>query len=143
MLWAAIATFLWSKPTWVQAVFVGVCSGLFVAALMGNWLDGELDPVGLFVFVGFSMVSGGLFYLARTVIPRPSDSPEIEASSKPIWELVLFPLLWILGVVSFVRALFEQGFATAILLILPLMLLGPVALDATRALRERLTAPEN
>ena len=111
-----------------------------MAALMGNWLDGELDPVGLFVFVGFSMVSGGLFYLARTVIPRPSDSPEIEASSKPIWELVLFPLL---GVVSFVRALFEQGFATAILLILPLMLLGPVALDAIRALRARLTAPEN
>ena len=67
MLWAAIATFLWSKPTWVQAVFVGVCSGLFVAALMGNWLDGELDPVGLFVFVGFSMVSGG-----RSTLPGPS-----------------------------------------------------------------------
>ncbi len=85
MLWAALATFLWSKPVWVQAVFVGVCSGLFLGALTGNWLNGDLDPAGLFVFVGFSLVAGGLFYLARTAIPRPSAS-EIDAGALPVWE---------------------------------------------------------
>ena len=142
MLWAALATFLWSKPAWVQAVFVGVCSGLFLGALTGNWLNGDLDPAGLFVFVGFSLVAGGLFYLARTAIPRPSAS-EIGAGALPVWELVLFPLLWLLGVASLVRALFEQGFGTAILLILPLMLLGPVALDCARALRDRYRTSES
>lgn len=142
MLWAAIATYLWSKPVWVQAVFVGLCSGLFVAALAGDWVEGGLGAVGL-LFAGCSLVSGGLFYIARNAVPRPSASPETEASSQPIWALVLFPLLWLVGIAAFVRTLLEQGFAVAILLILPLMLVGPVALDGARALVGRLRTTAN
>lgn len=44
MVWALLAKFLLSKPAWVQAVMLGLCTGLFVtAAAKANDRDPALD----------------------------------------------------------------------------------------------------
>jgi hypothetical protein len=64
MLWAFLAAYLTKRPAWVQALVVGLCTGLFVAAAAeANQRDPLINSVILLVLVT-GAAAGTAFYLA-------------------------------------------------------------------------------
>jgi hypothetical protein len=64
MIWALLAAFLTKRPAWVQAVVVGLCTGLFVAAgAYANQRDPLISSVVLLV-LAVAVVAGVGFHLA-------------------------------------------------------------------------------
>jgi 4-hydroxybenzoate polyprenyltransferase len=64
MIWALLAAFLTKRPAWVQAVVVGLCTGLFVAAgAYANLRDPLISSVVLLMLAA-AVVAGVGFYLA-------------------------------------------------------------------------------
>jgi hypothetical protein len=63
MIWAVLAAFLTKRPAWVQALVVGLCTGLFVAtAAEANQREPLITTVVLLVLVA-GAVAGTAFYL--------------------------------------------------------------------------------
>jgi 4-hydroxybenzoate polyprenyltransferase len=86
MIWALLAAFLTKRPAWVQAVVVGLCTGLFVAAgAHANQRDPLISSVVLLV-LAVAVVAGVGFHLAHgfaTAGPRAAPRRRGSTSSMP------------------------------------------------------------
>ena len=130
MVWALMAKFLTSKPPFVQAIVVGLSSGLFVAtAADANERDPQISSMAVLVVVA-GVVLGGLFYAGLAVQRRNGWAHNDDT---PGWLYALYASVWVLGLAAAVYALFsEGGFKVAALTIVPLVLLAPPAFQGIR-----------
>jgi hypothetical protein len=135
MIWALLAKFLLSKPAWVQAIVLGLCTGLFVtAAAEANERDPAISRSALMVFV-WGSAAALLYYLGYLAQSRRGGLPSRAA---PRWLYVLYAGVWLLGLAAAMRALLgEGGFKVAILAVVPLVLLAPTALYGIRQIGRR------
>ena len=138
MVWALLATFLTSKPPLVQAIVVGLSSGLFVAtAAAANHRDPRISSIAVLVLVA-GVVLGGLFHAGLAVQRRNGWSHDDPG---PGWLYALYASVWMLGLAAAVFALFSDGgFKVAVLAIVPLVLLGPTAFQGIRLALHRAPA---
>ena len=123
MIWALLAKFLISKPAWVQAVTLGLCTGLFVtAAAEANNRDPAIDNTVVMVLV-WGAVAAVLYFVGFSLQTRRGALSEHAA---PTWLYVVYAVVWLSGLLAAVMALLgEGGFKVAILAIVPLVLLAP------------------
>ena len=131
MVWALLARFLTSKPPLVQAVVVGLCSGLFVAAAaQADERDMQIgSTVGLVLAWGTAL--GALFLAGLTYQRRNGWNTDSPA---PGWLSAVYALVWLGGLGAGLLALFEDGGPkVAALTIVPLVLLAPTAMHGIRA----------
>jgi hypothetical protein len=135
MIWALLAAFLTKRPPWVQAVVVGLCTGLFVTAgAKANERDPLISSVVLLV-VAVGVVAGVAFYLALRAQLRHGWA---AGSPPPRWVNLLYAAVWVLSLIAAIRALFgDGGLKVAVLAIVPIVLLAPPALVGIRALLGR------
>lgn len=138
MIWALLAKFLLSKPAWVQAVVLGLCTGLFAtAAAEANERDPALDNTVVMVLV-WGVAAAVIYYIGFTVQTRRGELSEHTA---PAWLYVLYAVVWLLGLTAAAVALFgEGGFKVAILAVVPLVLLAPTAIHGIRRVTHRVPA---
>ena len=138
MLWALLAKFLTSKPPLVQAMVVGLSSGLFVAtAAEANNRDPRISSIAVLVLVA-GVVLGGSFYAGLAVQRRHGWAHDDPG---PGWLYALYASVWLLGLAAAVLALFSDGgFKVAALAIVPLVLLAPTAFQGIRHLLHRAPA---
>jgi hypothetical protein len=138
MLWALLAKFLTSKPPLVQALVVGLSSGLFVAtAAEANQRDPQISSIAVLV-LGAGAVLGGMFYAGLAVQRRNGWT---HGDSGPSWLYALYAGVWILGLAAAVFALLSYGgLKVAVLTIVPLVLLAPTALQGIRLALHRAPA---
>jgi hypothetical protein len=137
MLFAVLAKFLLSKPPLVQAVVLGLCTGLFVAALaQANERQPLLERTAVLVLV-WGGAAGAAYYVGlRLHRGRTADA------SAPRWFHALYVVVWLLGLLAALLALAgEGGFKVAALAIVPLVLLAPAALLGARSLASPAVAP--
>ena len=130
MLWAMLAAFLTRKPPLVQAVVVGACTGLFVAAAAeANERNPTIEPTALLVIV-WGCAAGALFYVGLTTQRRHGWVP---SQPGPGWLYSVYTVVWLLGIVAAMAALLgEGGFKVAALTLVPLVLIAPTALQGIR-----------
>jgi len=130
MVWALMAKFLTSKPPLVQALVVGLSSGLFVAtAAEANERNPKVSSMAVLVLVA-GVVLGGLFYAGLAVQRRNGWTLDKDA---PGWLYALYASVWVLGLAAALYALFSDGgFKVAALAIVPLVLLAPPAFHGIR-----------
>lgn len=135
MIFALLAAYLTRRPPLVQAVVVGLCTGLFVAALANaEQRDPVITSVVLLV-VTVAVVAGGLFFLGLRAGRRHGWTP---GSPPPWWVDVIYVAIWILSLLAAVRALLGAGgLKVAVLAIVPIVLLAPPALLGVRMLLGR------
>ena len=143
MLVAALSAFLLKQPPALQALFVGACGGAF---LMGIVSAAETDPSAellVIAFLVFGIANGVFYYRASTRSHRagaeeePSGDAEV-GSRLPAYQLAVFVLVWLIGIISALLTLFVgAGFTVAIILVLPIVLFAPVALSSARELGRR------
>ncbi len=131
MVWALLAKFLTSKPPLAQAVVVGLCCGLFVAAgVQANERDMQISSTAGLVLV-WGTALGALFLAGLTYQRRAgwtTDGPT------PGWLSATYALVWLAGLGAAVLALFgDGGPKVAALTIVPLVLLAPTAMFGIRA----------
>src|SRR5262249_45290436 len=125
----------------LQSLVVGLCCGLFVAAATdANDRSPRIAPTLLLIVV-VGLVIGGLFFLGL----RAQHVAASSGSEPPRWVTIVYLVIWLLSLISAVRALFgEGGFKVAVLAIVPIVLLGPTALAGLQTLartgRERGTS---
>jgi hypothetical protein len=138
MVWALLAKFLTSKPPLVQALVVGLSSGLFVAtAAEANERNPLITSTVLLVLVA-GAVLGGLFYAGLAVQRRNAWTHDEPG---PGWLYALYAGVWILGLAAAAYALLsEGGFKVAALAIVPLVLLAPTAFEGIRRALRRVSA---
>ncbi len=143
MLVAALSAFLLKQPPALQALFVGACSGAF---LMGVVSAAETDPSAellVIAFLVFGIATGAFYYRASTRSHRAGaeeeSSGDAEIGSRlPAYQLAIFVLVWLIGIISALLTLFVgAGFTVAIILVLPIVLFAPVALISARELGRR------
>lgn len=136
MIWALLAKFLLSKPAWVQAVVLGLCTGLFVtAAAQANERDPAIDNTTLMVLI-WAAVAALLYYVGFTVQSRRGAAPSDQAA--PPWLYAVYAAVWVLGFAAAMLALFGAGgFRVAILAVVPLVLLAPTAFYGLRRMTHR------
>ena len=132
MLFAVLAKFLLSKPPLVQAVVLGLCTGLFVAALAeANERQPAIGRTIVLVIVWGA--AAGAAYYAGFVLQRRSG--RAEGTGTPRWVHALYVVVWLMGILAALRALTgEGGFPVAALAIVPLVLLAPAAVLGIRSL---------
>jgi hypothetical protein len=131
MVWVLLAKFLTSKPPLVQAVVVGMCSGLFVAAAaQANERDVQISyTAGLVMLWGTAF---GALFLAGLMYQRRNGWN--TQSPAPGWLYAVYALVWLVGLVAALLALSGEGGAkVAALAIVPLVLLAPPAMQGFRA----------
>ena len=130
MLFALLAAFLTRKPPFVQAVVVGLCTGLFAAAAAeANERDPQIAEIALQVLV-WGCVAGVLFYAGLAVQRRRGWVP---GEPGPAWLYGVYAVVWLFGIVAAVLALLgEGGFKVAVLTVVPLVLLAPAAVQGIR-----------
>ena len=135
MIWALLATFLLSKPAWVQAVVLGLCTGLFVtSAAEANERDPALDNTVVMVLV-WGAVAAVLYFVGFSLQTRRGA---LSGHAAPAWLYVLYAVVWLVGLTAAVTALLgEGGFTVAVLAIVPLVLLAPAALLGIRHVTRR------
>lgn len=135
MVWALLAKFLLSKPAWVQAVVLGLCTGLFVtAAAEANERDPALNKT-VVMFLVWSVFAAVLYFVGFTIQTRRGALSEHAA---PGWLYALYAVVWLLGLTAAVMALLgDGGFKVAILAIVPLVLLAPTAFYGIRQVTHR------
>jgi type III secretory pathway component EscS len=131
MVWAMLATFLTRKPPLIQAVVVGVCVGLFVAAAaQANERDASIESTLVLVLV-WGCVAGAAFYAGLASQRHHGWIPEHPG---PSWLYGVYTVVWLLGILAAVIALFGAGgFKVAALTIVPLVLVAPTALHGIRS----------
>ena len=135
MVFALLAKFLLKQPPVVQAVVLGLCTGLFVTALAEA---NERDPV-ISSTVRLVLIWGAsaavLFHIGFVVQRKRGRVADHDA---PNWLYAVYAIVWVFGVVAALFALFgEGGFKVAALAIVPLVLLGPTALYGIRQILHR------
>jgi hypothetical protein len=132
MIWALLAAFLTKRPAWVQAVVVGLCTGLFVAAgAHANQRDPLISSVVLSV-LAVAVVAGASFHLALRARLRHGWA---AGSVPPTWVNLVYAAVWLLSLIAAISALFGAGgLKVAVLAIVPIVLLAPPALVGIRAL---------
>jgi hypothetical protein len=132
MIWALLAAFLTKRPPWVQAMFLGLCTGLFVAAgAKANERNPLISSVVLLVLT-VGVAAGVAFYLALRAQLRQGWG---AGSAPPTWVNLAYASVWVLSLLAAVRALFGAGgLKVALLAILPIVLLAPPTIVAIRAL---------
>lgn len=120
-----LAAYLTKRPPWVQAIVVGLCTGLFVTAgAKTNERDPLISSVVLLV-LAVGGVAGVAFYLALRAQLRHGVN-------------LVYAAVWALSLIAAIRALFgDGGLKVAVLAIVPIVLLAPPALIAIRALLGR------
>jgi hypothetical protein len=130
MLWAMLAAFLTRKPPLVQAVVVGACTGLFVAAAAeANERNPTIERTALLVLV-WGCAAGVLFYVGLITQRRHAWVP---SEPGPEWLYGVYAVVWLLGIVAAMAALLgEGGFKVAALTVVPLVLIAPAALQGIR-----------
>ena len=130
MLWAMLAAFLTRKPPLVQAVVVGACTGLFVAAAAeANERSPTIERTALLVLV-WGCAAGALFYVGLITQRRHGWVP---SEPGPGWLYGVYTVAWLLGIVAAIAALLgEGGFKVAALTVVPLVLIAPTALQGIR-----------
>jgi hypothetical protein len=135
MIWALLAAFLTKRPAWVQAVVVGLCTGLFVAAgAYANQRDPLIGSVVLLV-LAVAVVAGVGFHLALRARLRHGWA---AGSAPPTWVNLVYAAVWLLSLIAAISALFGAGgLKVAVLAIVPIVLLAPPALVGIRALLGR------
>jgi len=138
MLWALLAKFLTSKSPLVQALVVGLSSGLFVAAAAeAHERHPQISSIAVLVLVAGAGL-GGLFYAGLAVQRRNGWTPDDPG---PSWLYALYAGVWILGLAAAVFALLSDGgLKVAALTIVPLVLLAPTALQGIRLALHRAPA---
>jgi len=136
MIWALLAAYLTKRPPWVQAVVVGACTGLFVAAVANaDARDPRIGSIVVQVVTG-AVASGGAFFLAL----RAGLRRRREESGPPTWVHAAYAGVWLLSIGAAVRALLSDGgFKVAVLAVVPIVLLAPPALLGIRTLLRRPT----
>lgn len=140
MIWALLAAYLSKRPAWVQALVVGLCTGLFVVtAAKANQREPLISSMVLLVLV-VGAIAGAAFYLALRAQQRHGWS---AGAAQPVWVDLAYAAVWILSLLAAVRALFGAGgLKVAALAIVPILLLAPPALGGIRALWRRPRTPE-
>jgi heme/copper-type cytochrome/quinol oxidase subunit 2 len=138
MVFALLAKFLLTQALWVQAVVLGLCTGLFVTALAEA---DERDPV-ISTTVRLVLIWGGvaatLYYAGFLVQSRRGEAADHLA---PRWLYAVYAVVWVFGVLAALLALLgEGGFSVAVLAIVPLVLLAPTALYGIRMILHRAPA---
>lgn len=130
MLFAMLAAFVTRKPPIVQAIVLGLCSGLFVTtAAQANARIVLLDTVIVQVVVT-GVISGAAFYVGLMSQRRRGWTP---ASPGPVWLYAVYSVVWVAALIAALLAMFgEGGFKVAALAIVPLVVLGPPALQGFR-----------
>ena len=130
MVWAMLAAFLTHKTPRVQAVVVGACTGLFVAAAaQAKERNPTIETTALLVLV-WGCVAGALFYAGLVYQRRHGWEP---SQPGPRWLYRVYTVIWLLGILAALAALFgDGGFKVAALTIVPLVLLAPTAMQGIR-----------
>jgi hypothetical protein len=141
MIWALLASFLTKQPAWVQAVVLGLCTGLFVATMAKVNERGPLISSAVLLVLVAGAFAGTAFYLALRAQRRRGWSPGTAA---PAWVDLAYAAVWVLSLLAAIRALFgEGGLKVAALAIVPIVLLAPPAVGGIRALLRRSPTPES
>jgi hypothetical protein len=134
MIWALLAAFLRNRALWVQAVMVGACTGLFVAAGSLGGSRAVSPGSGTFVVLVIALVAGGAYYGAQRRQPRGRGQAQPRGPRVD----VAFIAVWIALVVTAIRTLVVGGGPrVAVFAIVPLVLLAEPALAGVRALSGR------
>jgi hypothetical protein len=130
MLFALLAAFLLRQPVTVQAIVLGLCTGLFVTtAAEAQDRTPVLSAVVLQV-LGTAVVAAALFLVGLRAQRRRGSDPE---NADPAWLYWIYSAIWLAGIGAALYALFgEGGFKVAALAIVPLVLLAPPALQGLR-----------
>jgi hypothetical protein len=138
MVWALLAAFLTKRPPWLQAVVVGLCVGLFVAASAEANQRSPLIASVVLLVLAPGAAAGVLFFLGLRVQRRHGSTP----SSSPRWVGIVYVTVWVVSIVAAIRALFgDGGFKVAVLAIVPIVLLAPAAIVAIRTISGHPPAP--
>jgi hypothetical protein len=131
MIWALLAAFLRKRAPWVQAVMVGVCTGLFVAAGTLGVARAVSVGSGTFLVLAIALVVGAAFYGAR----RAHQPGRARARPPGPGAHVAYVALWVGFCAAAIRALVVAGGPrVAVFAIVPLVLLAEPALAGARAL---------
>jgi hypothetical protein len=140
MIWALLAGFLLKRPPWVQALVLGLCTGLFVATgAMANQREPLVGSVALLVLT-VGIIAGGAFVLALRAQLRHGWT---TGTTPPRWVSLAYAAVWVLSVLALLRALFGAGgLKVAVLAIVPIVLLAPAAIAGVRALLGRPAPPD-
>ena len=94
MLWALLAGFLTKKPPAVQALVVGLCTGLFVAAMAeANHRTPRISSTILLVVV-VATVSGALFFAGL----RAQRDAARSSTAPAVWIVATYMGVWILSI---------------------------------------------
>jgi hypothetical protein len=135
MIWALLAAYLTKRSPLVQALVVGLCVGLFVAAVAeADQRDTAIESTVLLVLAG-GIVAGTLFYLGLRAQVRHGWAP---GSPPPGWVNLVYVAVWMLSLLAALRALLGAGgLKVAVLAIVPIVLLAPPAIVGARALLGR------
>jgi hypothetical protein len=135
MLFALLAKLLLKQPAPVQAVALGLCSGLFVAALAEA---DQRDPVisaTVWLVLIWGVVAAVLFYAGFVAQRRRGLATDYTAQS---WLYGVYAVVWVFGIFAAGYALFgDGGFKVAALTVVPLVLLAPAAVHGIRRIGSR------
>jgi hypothetical protein len=135
VLWALLAKVLLRQPPATQALALGLSSGLFVAAAAeANQRDPSIESTALLVLVA-GTIAGALYYAG---LMRQRKAGWEPGRSDPRWLYALYAVVWAVGLLAALLALFgEGGLKVAVLAIVPLVLLAPTALNGARSILRR------
>lgn len=138
MLFALLAKLLLKQHPLVQAVVLGLCTGLFVTALAdANERDPAIGSTVRLVLI-WGAAAASLFYVGFAVQRKRG---RVADHAAPDWLYAVYAIVWVFVVVAALFALFgEGGFKVAALAIVPLVLLAPTALYGIRMILHRAPA---
>lgn len=138
MLFALLSKVLLKQPPWIQALALGLCTGLFVsAAAEANDRDPAISST-LSLVLMWGAVAGTLFYAGLAYQLRRGGTPDATA---PRWWYAVYVVVWLFGLLAALLALLgDGGFKVAVLAIVPLVLLAPTALQGIRLALHRAPA---
>jgi hypothetical protein len=138
MVFALLARFLLKQPLLVQAVVLGLCTGLFVSALaQANERDPAINATVRLVLI-WGAAAAAMFYAGFVVQSRSGEAVDRAA---PKWLYAVYAVVWVFGLAAALFALLgEGGFKVAALAIVPLVLLAPTALYGIRMILHRAPA---
>jgi hypothetical protein len=138
MVFALLAKFLLTQPPLVQAVVLGLCTGLFVTAMAeANERDPAISKTVWLVLIWGSVATA--LYYAGFVFQRRRGR-EVDRAA-PSWLYAVYAAVWVFGMVAALFALLgDGGFKVAALAIVPLVLLAPTALYGIRLALHRAPA---
>src|ERR1700712_2001479 len=106
MIWAGLDALLTKRPAWVQALVVGLCTGLFVAtAAEANQREPLITSVVLLVLVA-GAVGRPAFYLVRRAQKRHGWR---AGPAAPAWVALVYASVWVLSLLAAARAVSGAG----------------------------------